>query len=1368
MIDKISIIRKQLDNQNDSSKNIKLKQELATLLAKDNEFEEALNTITESLNLAQKANLPQEVNKSLRILIKILQIKNDLSLSQKIAKEAIRFFKNYSDNSSLILILNHLVQISYLKKNYKYTLKAITELILIIEKEFPERDKEIIKLLFQKSDIEKQLGYYDVSNETINKAITLSKEKNDIPNLGQAYYLIGMNYVKMENSARAMDNFLEAIKLLKEVKNNKLLSDVYLHMAEISVMKNEFAQAMIYFDQSIYLKRENKNLLGIGQARLSLANLFREKKKVNEAIDFYQKAGNLFEVLGAKEELIECYKYLAELYNYLGDQKLAFSYLSKHHKLSSDFIKKQSDEITGMIAKENEIEILRLNKIIKSKSESLKDLNRKINVDEKEIERLKQQVNDIEDQYAEEKKLLLDSYDEVNKLKTEIVEADFLITEKTEEISNLNTKIKSYEAKIKELEEKTSSCSNIISDYEVEIKKLKDEIENNKYIIEEKNKTLKENKEKLINLDSLITRSQATEDKLNAELEKLKKELKLKTSELEKTKEKLSEQKSKYSLLKKENTKLTNKYNKSLKDIEKLNEEIANFNSLKSGFEEEKESIIEENKKLQHIILNKNEEIDINNELMNELENDKIILENKINDLKNSQGKEYSDAKKQVQALSDQIATKEGLIEQLNSRINKLRLENDKLNDELDEKDKLVHNKQKDFDKKSQKEIEKIKNHYEQLLKNLKSEKDSLKKFSDLEIERIEKEKNDLSIRLTNIIEQNKEKIKSMEDECLGKQEELKKEYKYSLEHTNSDKEAEIEKLNHKIEECKIRNQELISHTDLLANEISLLRKKLEVSENKADLINKEKEKLSQKIDNENYEGKIKDLTSSLNQAKAEISNLKSQLKQKNQELQKSQKEMKSFQTLIAEMQTNHRNEMSEVEKRNQSKMSENLQNLTDKITTQINIIRSLRESKDSIISERDKLNMELSRQKKRLAATENKLKEFTDHTNDEGFSSGFSPEEYEEIIKERDMTASLLRKSIQTKNDEIKRLQSQIDVFEQQKSKFEEKLNNKLIEIEKLRNDNENYKNKFDEINSKLISYEKIVQDYHSQSSENKIAQKKFDKEIANLQNITKNLRDKNKYLSRKLDEADEFNNSNVEKITKMLSFSKTTLNTLNNNVAHPLKRIVPLIDRLLSENLNNFERETYLADLKKNLANLENFFPKLISDRANFSIKQNLNFSYINVQDQIIRFEPHLKELLEDKKQYWKLVLPKETITIFVDAIKLFEVLFNLVDNASKYSAKGANILMIVEKVLYSKKQQVCRISVIDNGIGIAQEDLKGIYEISANKRKHKSSEISAGIGLFVVKSIVEQMHGKININSTLNLGTTVAIEFPMQSVM
>ena len=108
MIDKISMIRKELDIQNDSSKNIKLKQELATLLAKDNDFEEALNTITESLNLAQKAKLPKEVNKSLRILIKILQIKNDLALSQRVAKEAIRFFNNYSDNSSIILILNHL------------------------------------------------------------------------------------------------------------------------------------------------------------------------------------------------------------------------------------------------------------------------------------------------------------------------------------------------------------------------------------------------------------------------------------------------------------------------------------------------------------------------------------------------------------------------------------------------------------------------------------------------------------------------------------------------------------------------------------------------------------------------------------------------------------------------------------------------------------------------------------------------------------------------------------------------------------------------------------------------------------------------------------------------------------------------------------------------------------------------------------------------------------------------------------------------------------------------------------------------------------------------------------------------------------
>ena len=490
-------------------------------------------------------------------------------------------------------------------------------------------------------------------------------------------------------------------------------------------------------------------------------------------------------------------------------------------------------------------------------------------------------------------------------------------------------------------------------------------------------------------------------------------------------------------------------------------------------------------------------------------------------------------------------------------------------------------------------------------------------------------------------------------------------------------------------------------------------------------------------------------------------------MKQKNQELHKTQKEMKSFQALISEMQSNHKNEISELERRNQSKMSDNLQKLTDKITTQISIIRSLREAKDDIISERDKLNLELSRQKKRLTATENKLKEFTSPSNADEFSTGFSPEEYEEIIKERDMTANLLRKSIQAKSDDIQKLQNKIDVLEQQKSKFEEKLNGKLIEIEKLKNDNENYKNKFEEINSKLISYEKIVQDYHSQSSENKITQKKFDEEIANLQSITRNLREKNKYLNRKLDDADSFNDSNVDKINQMLKFSKNTLNSLNQNVAHPLKRIIPLIDRLFSDKINNFQKESYLADLKKNLANLENYFPKLISERANFSIKQNVNFSYQNVQDLITRFEPHLKEILEDKNQYWKLVLPKENLAIFVDAIKLFEVLFNLVSNASKYSAKGANILVIVEKVVYSKNKQVCRISVIDNGVGISQDDLREIYEISSTKRNKINSEISAGIGLYVVKAIIEQMHGKININSTLNLGTTIAIEFPLQSI-
>lgn len=106
-----------------------------------------------------------------------------------------------------------------------------------------------------------------------------------------------------------------------------------------------------------------------------------------------------------------------------------------------------------------------------------------------------------------------------------------------------------------------------------------------------------------------------------------------------------------------------------------------------------------------------------------------------------------------------------------------------------------------------------------------------------------------------------------------------------------------------------------------------------------------------------------------------------------------------------------------------------------------------------------------------------------------------------------------------------------------------------------------------------------------------------------------------------------------------------------------------------------------------------------------------------------------------------------------------KLRSVLYNLLSNAIKYKAAD-RVPEILVKVNENKGQTV--ISMADNGLGIAKEDYDKIF--SKYERLTKSVE-GAGIGLYLVKEIIELSGGKINVKSELGVGTTFKITIKNQ---
>ena len=134
-------------------------------------------------------------------------------------------------------------------------------------------------------------------------------------------------------------------------------------------------------------------------------------------------------------------------------------------------------------------------------------------------------------------------------------------------------------------------------------------------------------------------------------------------------------------------------------------------------------------------------------------------------------------------------------------------------------------------------------------------------------------------------------------------------------------------------------------------------------------------------------------------------------------------------------------------------------------------------------------------------------------------------------------------------------------------------------------------------------------------------------------------------------------------------------------------------------------------------------------------------------------------MKQLIEDRVEYFAILAGAKKITfkldlkesaIFIDGVKIARVLDNLISNAIKYNKRNGKIFITLRKNY---------VRVQDTGIGINSEKVQEIFE---RYTRFNSSEGGFGIGLNIVKSIIDEYGLQIDVESVLDVGTTIKIDF------
>ena len=120
-----------------------------------------------------------------------------------------------------------------------------------------------------------------------------------------------------------------------------------------------------------------------------------------------------------------------------------------------------------------------------------------------------------------------------------------------------------------------------------------------------------------------------------------------------------------------------------------------------------------------------------------------------------------------------------------------------------------------------------------------------------------------------------------------------------------------------------------------------------------------------------------------------------------------------------------------------------------------------------------------------------------------------------------------------------------------------------------------------------------------------------------------------------------------------------------------------------------------------------------------------------------------------------------------VYSDATKIHQLFYNIIGNANKFTTKGL-IAITIDLEPISDYEMNLKVEVQDNGIGIAENDLKNIFEsYYQGTVSEKVNDLGVGLGLNLCKEIVELFDGDISVESQEGKGTKITFNLILSHI-
>src|SRR5262249_41709993 len=123
-----------------------------------------------------------------------------------------------------------------------------------------------------------------------------------------------------------------------------------------------------------------------------------------------------------------------------------------------------------------------------------------------------------------------------------------------------------------------------------------------------------------------------------------------------------------------------------------------------------------------------------------------------------------------------------------------------------------------------------------------------------------------------------------------------------------------------------------------------------------------------------------------------------------------------------------------------------------------------------------------------------------------------------------------------------------------------------------------------------------------------------------------------------------------------------------------------------------------------------------------------------------------------------------PQEPIAVIGDQVKLYQVIYNLIENAIKYTAQGE--ISVEYQITCQTHLAQLQLSVEDTASGIEPSDLDSIFKPFYRSQQHQAVSGGSGLGLAICQDIVDRLNGRIGVRSKPGFGSQFWFEltFPL----